>query len=64
MRELVRELINHGMDELTIQSVIMFLETEKNFKRMTNWLKAVKKPTKNDIMVKAWMIDVGYENTD
>ena len=64
MRELVRELINHGMDELTIQSVIMFLETEENFKRMTKWLKAVKNPTKNDIMVKAWMIDEGYENTD
>ena len=56
MRELIRELINHEMDETTIYSIIMFLETEQNFKIMTHWLREVNNPTKNDIMLKAYLI--------
>lgn len=56
MRKLIRMLANHNMDETTIHSVIMFLETEKNFERMTHWLEEANNPTKNDIMLKAYLL--------
>ena len=54
--ELIRMLVNHNIGETMIHSVINFLETEENFKKMTYWLENVNNPTKNDIMLKAYLI--------
>ena len=56
MRELVRELIKHGMDDMTIRSVFLGLDTEEQCKQLADWLRTVKNPTKNDIMVKTYLI--------
>ena len=54
--KLIRMLVNHNIGEAMIRSVINFLETEENFKKMTCWLENVNNPTKNDIMLKAYLI--------
>ena len=56
MRELVQELINHGMDDNTIRSVFLGLDTEDQCKELTKWLREVKNPTKDDIMVKTYLL--------
>ena len=56
MRELIRELIKHGMDDMTIRSVFLGLDTEEQCKQLADWLQTVKNPTKDDIMVKTYLI--------
>ena len=56
MRELIRELIRCGMDDETIRSVFRGLDTEEQYKELTEWLKQANNPTKNDIMVKIYLI--------
>ena len=44
------------MDDETIRSVFRGLDTEDQYKEMAEWLKQVNNPTKNDIMVKTYII--------
>lgn len=56
VRELVRELAYREMDETTIRSVILGLDTVNHYKQMIKWLREVNNPTKNDIMLKVYLI--------
>ena len=56
MKELVRELIRCGMDDEIIRSVFRGLDTEEQYRELTEWLKQVNNPTKNDIMIKTYLI--------
>ena len=56
VRELIRELLYHNVDETTIRSVIIGLDTEKQYNQMIDWLREVKKPTQNDIMLKVYLL--------
>ena len=56
VRELIRELLYHNVDETTIRSVIIGLDTEKQYNQMIDWLREVKCPTKNDIMLKVYLL--------
>ena len=61
VRELIRELINRGMDEAAIRSVFSGLDTVEQYQQLTDWLREVNNPTKNDIMLKVYLLTEGEE---
>ena len=56
MRNLIRELMSHGIDDTTIRSVIMGLDNKSQYKEMAIWLKTKKDLTKNEILVKTYLM--------